>query len=356
MTRNPIAALAALMALGGTAAAQQPAPPGPDLSLLPYANRDDAVRLPDGRTIHMVCMGQGSPTVILTAGSGDWSLTWNKVQPEVAKKTRVCAWDRAGFGFSGVSPKPQTVDNTTTDLQDALKAGRIRGPYVAVGHSLGGYESVLMADRDPQVVGMVLVDPSFPDQISVVQRVAPALWRYAQDHPNPLLPLFQKCSAELKSGSLKYGGPDPDNCLHPQWPPFYPAQLRDALNRGPAETKPAVVAATLDNMIFYLSPKLLEVDSKLVVNPRRNYGGMPLIVLTAGQNQSFPDDPEDVKAQSALYQVEWRRAHDAYAALSTRGVNRIVEGSSHYIHQIKPEVVVGAIDEVVDAARAAERR
>jgi pimeloyl-ACP methyl ester carboxylesterase len=358
MARDPLVTLAVLLALcGTTAAAQQPAPPGPDRSLAPYASRDDDARLPDGRTIHMVCMGQGSPTVILTAGAGDWSITWNKVQPEAAKKTRVCAWDRPGFGLSGASSKPPTVDNTTTDLQDALKAGRIKGPYVLVGHSLGGYESVLFADREPkQTAGMVLVDPSFPDQIAVVRRVAPALLKLVDDNPNPLLPLLQKCSAAIKAGRVRYSGPDPDGCLHPPWPPTYPPELKAALDKRTAEARPETMAAIMDTMTFYMSSKLLDVDSKIAVNPHRNYGDMPLIVLTAGEVQSFPTDPDDVKAQSALYQVEWRRAHDAYAALSTRGVNRIVEGSTHYIQQIKPEVVIGAIDEVVDAARTSKGR
>src|SRR5205814_1606569 len=114
-------------------------------------------RLPDGRTIHLVCMGQGSPVVILTAGEAGWSIAWNKVQPGVAAKTRVCAWDRAGLAFSSPSPKPPTVDNAASDLQAALAAAGIAGPYVVVGHSLGAYESLLLADRQPsKVVGMVL--------------------------------------------------------------------------------------------------------------------------------------------------------------------------------------------------------
>ena len=101
-----------------------------DPTLLPYASTRDSVRLPDGRTFQFVCMGQGSPVVILTTGANGWSVGWHVVQPAVAARTRVCAWDREGFGLSSGTPKPQTVDQSTTDLQAALKAGRIAGPYV----------------------------------------------------------------------------------------------------------------------------------------------------------------------------------------------------------------------------------
>jgi pimeloyl-ACP methyl ester carboxylesterase len=348
--------VAGLLALASAPAAfaEGDASAAPDPTLLPYANPADAVRLPDGRSIHMVCTGQGSPVVILTAGAGEWSMDWNKVQPAIARKTRVCAWDRPGFGFSSSGPAPQTVDRTTSDLQAALKAGGVAGPYVAVGHSLGGYESVLLKDRQPSdVVGMVLVDPSVPDQVTLVRKTAPALDAWSRTHPHPFIPFLGKCAAALRAGTLRYGGPDPDGCLHPKWPTSYPPQLSAALDKGAADSAPEVIAQAMDNMAFYMSQSLLDVDAGITIKPDRNFGSMPLIVLTAGEFETPPDFPAEVKAQIPSWQAEWRRGHDGYAALSTRGVNRVVAGSSHYIHQIKPQVVIDAIDEVVDAARAA---
>ena len=327
-----------------------------DKTLLPYADLSNTVRLPDGRTIHLVCTGRGSPVVILTAGAGDWSIVWNKVQPAVAAKTRVCAWDRPGFGFSAPGPQPQTVDNTTSDLQAALKAGGVAGPYVVVGHSLGGYESTLMKDRAPSdVVGMVLVDPSVPDQMTLLQRTAPGLVEWSRTHPSPFAQLLEKCAAAVRAGVVRHGGPDPDACLHPDWPESYPPQLRAALDKGIADSAPETIAAAQETMVFYMSPKLLDLDSRIVIKPHRDYGSMPLIVLTAGEFDSPPDFPAAVKAEIPAWQAEWRRAHDAYAGLSTRGVNRIVAGSSHYIEQIKPQAVIDAIDEVVDDVRASGR-
>src|SRR4051794_25474200 len=128
-------------------------------------------RIAEGKTIHIKCMGTGSPTVILTAGLGDSE--WQKVQPQVARVTKVCFWDRYGSGFSSKGTGRETVAETTADLMAALKVARVAGPFVAVGHSLGAFESLLWKDRAPKaVVGMVLVDPSIPDQDDRLKKAA----------------------------------------------------------------------------------------------------------------------------------------------------------------------------------------
>jgi len=214
---HPISGLALAGTLFGVAPntlAQENTPPPIDPSLTPYASAKDSARLPDGRTIHLVCMGQGSPVVILTTGSPSWSIAWHAVQPAVAAKTRVCAWDRAGFGLSTGVTKPQTVDQSTSDLQAALKDKRIAGPYVLVGSSYGGWESLLLADREPaKVAGMVLLDPSFPDQTRRRERVGPELMAADVAHPPPFILALRKCAEALRDGTLRPGGPDPDGCL-----------------------------------------------------------------------------------------------------------------------------------------------
>ncbi len=103
-----------------------------------------------------------------------WSLWWGRVQPPLAKQTRVCAWDRAGYGFSSPSPEPQDIIHTTEDLERALKGAGIRGFYLMVGHSMGAYEALRFTDLHRQsVIGMVLVDPAIPDQAAVEERIAP---------------------------------------------------------------------------------------------------------------------------------------------------------------------------------------
>ncbi|HEY7959318.1 MAG TPA: hypothetical protein VID20_04580, partial [Sphingomicrobium sp.] len=90
---------------------------------------------------------------------------------------------------------------------------------------------------------------------------------------------------------------------------------------------------------------------KLVINPKRNYGNMPLIVLTASDFRAPPNYPAAAAAEIPTEQAEWRRGHDAYAALSTRGVNRIVPNSTHAMPDEMPQVVIEAINAVVDDAR-----
>jgi pimeloyl-ACP methyl ester carboxylesterase len=290
--------------------------------------------------------------VVLTAGGGGWSIDWNRIQPAVSARTRTCAWDRPGFGLSGPSPKPQTVNNTTTDLEAALKAGRIAGPYVLVGHSTGAYESLLFADRQPaKVVGMVLVDPSIPDQTAVFDRVTPAQSEWLRVHGNnSLMTLLEKCADGLRAGKVRRGGPDPNGCLRPiPWPPTYPQALRTTLDKRLADSSPEEIAAAMETYASYT--KSIDLDSKMVVNPHRNYGSMPLIVLTASEFLSPPDYSAAAKAEIPQFHAEWERAHDAYAALSTRGVNRTVAGSSHDMPQIKPQAVIDAIDEVVGEVR-----
>ncbi len=91
-----------------------------------------------GFKMHIDCIGEGSPTVILEALSGGFSSYWAWVQPEVAKQVRVCAYDRAGFGWSENDPQPESPQRTAQNLHTLLANANILGPYVMVGHSKGG--------------------------------------------------------------------------------------------------------------------------------------------------------------------------------------------------------------------------
>jgi pimeloyl-ACP methyl ester carboxylesterase len=345
-----LAALAVTV-LAATALAARPGPGGPppiDETLLPYVSTADSVKLPDGRMLHFVCMGKGWPTVILTAGMGDFAgVAWSNIQPDMARISRVCAWDRPGFGLSDGTTAPVTVATTTTDLEAALASGKIAGPYVMVGHSLGSYESLLYTDRHPdKVVGMVLVDGSIPDQVSLLAQVRPN--QPAPDPAaNPMVQLFHKCADGIRAGTAKANGPDPDHCF--DYPPTWPQALRQALAvkvRNPVQYKAmASFAASA------------EVDSKQVVNPSRHYGDMPLIVLTSTVDPppppgvTLPPLTEQQKAQKAAMDAVWNRGHDELAALSTRGINARVPGADHYIQRSKPQVVLDAVAEVVRISR-----
>src|SRR5215216_1052624 len=121
-----------------------------------------------GYSLHINCVGQGSPTVILDAGLGDFSAQWVRVQREVSDTTRVCAYDRAGMGWSEMGPEPRDAKQITRELHTLLTKAGIEGPYVLVGHSFGGLYMQTYAARYPdEVAGVALVDSSTePDQFS----------------------------------------------------------------------------------------------------------------------------------------------------------------------------------------------
>ncbi|HEX5810173.1 MAG TPA: alpha/beta hydrolase, partial [Anaerolineales bacterium] len=121
-----------------------------------------------GYSLHLYCVGQntdGSPTVILESGLGGTSSSWGWIQPSVAKTTRVCAYDRAGMGWSDSSPAPRDVQNIATELHTLLQNAQIPGPYVLAGWSYGGMYVRQYASQYPdEVAGLVLLDSSSPEQ------------------------------------------------------------------------------------------------------------------------------------------------------------------------------------------------
>lgn len=118
----------------------------------------------DGARLNLYCMGSGAPTVVFDAGHQDWAPAWATIQPEVAKWTRTCSYDRAGNGFSGPAPMPRTSEQIAQELHDALRAAGEKRPYVLVGHAFGGYNMRAFAYRYlPEVAGLVLVDSDVGD-------------------------------------------------------------------------------------------------------------------------------------------------------------------------------------------------
>jgi pimeloyl-ACP methyl ester carboxylesterase len=141
------------------------------------AANDQRTYLPPGQLVdvggyrlHMHCSGTaqpGSPTVILEAGAGLASPSWAWVQSRVAETTRVCAYDRAGYGWSDPGPTPRDARQVAHELHTLLEQAAIASPYVLVGHSIGGmYVRVYAAQYPDEVAGLVLVDSSHPDQLT----------------------------------------------------------------------------------------------------------------------------------------------------------------------------------------------
>jgi len=121
----------------------------------------------DGYRLHINCTGTGSPTVVIEVGLGDWSTMWAWVQPEVARTTRICTYDRAGSGWSDAGPMPRDAGQFAKELHTLLHNTNIPGPYVMVGHSLGGLPVRVFTDMYlSEVAGVVLIESMVPGQFT----------------------------------------------------------------------------------------------------------------------------------------------------------------------------------------------
>jgi pimeloyl-ACP methyl ester carboxylesterase len=120
-----------------------------------------------GYRLHIDCAGRGGPTVVLDGGAGEMSADWALVQKEVSGTTRVCAYDRAGMGWSETGPEPRDAERISGELHALLEGAGIEGPYVPAGRSFGGLYMQTYAARYPdEVAGLALVESSHPEQFS----------------------------------------------------------------------------------------------------------------------------------------------------------------------------------------------
>ncbi len=292
-----------------------------------------------GRRINLYCTGSGSPTVVLDAGANDTTLTWRLVQPAVAKNTRVCSYDRAGLGFSDPAPSPRDASAAVRDLHTLVARASIAPPYVLVAHSLAGLYAPLYADRYPrQVVGMVLVDPGVPYQRKRIAQAAPALAQLL----SAVVPWDRACSAAADRGEMHPGANAYAECM---WPPdpTLPNALNALLARQWQRSGTWRALTSADEAADTTS-------SEQVVREQRNYGDMPLIVLS---EQNFIDEFGALPpAQRRALLDAAKQWHDRIAALSSRGENVLVRGSGHDVPIDRPSSVISAIGKVVDQARS----
>ena len=142
----------------------------------------------DGRRLYLTCWGEGSPTVVLDSGHPDGTGIADFGETEflrrLAAETRVCAYDRAGWGQSDPAPnEPRSADDVVDDLDALLKAAEVDGPFVLAGSSFGGMIAAHFADQHPEdVAGVVLLDVPAPSATLSAKEIPEIAW----DHPmNP---------------------------------------------------------------------------------------------------------------------------------------------------------------------------
>jgi len=288
-----------------------------------------------GRKLHIHCTGSGAPTVIIENGGAAFSFDWELVQPEVAKITRICTYDRAGYAWSDVGPEFDTFDQSVHDLHTLLNKSGIDGPYVMVGHSFGGLlVRFYQATYPKDVVGMVLVDSSHEESF---QQVGPKVVRIAELTADQYTALIDEGKANRPKN------PEPDLVPETIFPPYdrLPAQYQ-TLHLWALRRVLQLVKAWGLNLQYDLS----RLHGARTDNPHP-LGKIPLAVLTAYEFNvaEVPGMTSDKVRQDHL------RLQDDLASLSTDSKHVMVAGSGHEIYLYKPAVVVQSISAVVTAVR-----
>jgi pimeloyl-ACP methyl ester carboxylesterase len=241
----------------------------------------------NGHSMTIHCFGTGSPVVVLESGAGAVWTYWHSVFTSIPRDIRVCTYDR--------SPQSHTSQEYVEDLHALLAGAGLDGPYVLVGHSYGGLNVILYADRYPEeVAGIVLEDSSHPDLDARILAVLPT------ESPND--------SADLKS-----------------WREF-------------VSTPQHAVFKTID-----------WTTSCEQVRPIKSLGDIPLIVLTAAApDQDFGNIPADLQAK--LDQAD-QDTQKEFTSLSSNSKQIIATTNNHMVHTVQPQLVIDAILELVKAAR-----
>ncbi len=296
------------------------------------------VRLPDGRRMNLVCMGEGSPVVILENGLGHSA--WSLVQDQLARTTRTCAYDRAGMGFSDEGPRPRDASAVAADLHALLPAAGLKGPYVLVGHSIGGFFVRMYADLFPdEVAGLVLVDPSVENATERALAAEPALLATIKTDEPGQIEVMRRCAVAAQAGEMKPGAEIYKHCA--------PAALADL----PPDVRSALIARYEAPAIYRTMASELESfdrDGKELTAHARSYGDMPLIVLTPAERPNIPALTAEENRQGARLSIQM---HAEQAALSSRGQERLVRATGHYIQTDQPQAVIDAVNQVVADAR-----
>ena len=276
----------------------------------------------DGYKMHIYCMGEGSPTIILDHVGGGSSMDWALIQSRLAERTRVCAYDRAGYGWSEYNPAPRTLDQQARELHTLLVNANEKGPYILVGHSYGARVARVYAAKYPQeVVGMTLMDPGVL-------------------YDDPRYPQETLSELESENSMIRTAR---------RLAPFGLVRILQPFMGGSTFDLPE--KARLANVSFSVSEKywhsLVDQTDLLptIFEEEHNVttlGDIPLLMLISTE----PDDE--------THQV-YTQANIEMSGLSTNGRYQIVEGATHMslAYRTKDaQVCTDGILSVLDAVRA----
>jgi pimeloyl-ACP methyl ester carboxylesterase len=318
-----------------------------------WGTRRDARRYPaPGRLVdigshrlHVVECGAGSLTIVLESGLMSTVLSWSALQGKLAESFRVVSYDRAGLGWSDLGPMPRTADRIVDELNTLLERANVPPPYLLVGHSFGGLTMPLFAARFPdRVAGVVLIDPVVPKEWhppaahelrlatigAKVCRRAALLARFG---------ILRCIAALLKTGAKRSAN-----------------RLVRLISRGSPGDSGTVsspwFAALPDNekamaSVFWIQPKFaLTIASQL--------GHLPASAAKAAEFDDFCRQPVTILTAGTAPERR-RQEHAAMAARLPLGSHILATNSNHWIMQEEPELVIGAIEKVVEYWKAADR-
>ena len=274
-----------------------------------------------GFRLKLHCTGQGRPAVILEAGLGDGIGEWRRVQPQLASFTRVCSYDRAGYGGSDAGPMPRTSLRIAGELDALLRASGETPPYLLVGHSFGGFNVRVFDGRYPkEVAAMLLIDSVQEDQYELLPKAwqavgAAMLERYQrQAHWSPL--------------SIDLGIP------------------RALLLLQGIRPAPFVLQSK------YLKARASELAGIRVsaeqARAAGTLGDQPLIVLTAGRTSDASLSGLSAVDAEAFERTWIDDLQMRLARLSSRGERILVPDSGHDIPAERPDAVVNAVRRLWD--------
>jgi len=272
-----------------------------------------------GYRLHINCTGTGSPTVVIDAGLGDWSTSWGGyVQPEVAKATRVCTYDRAGMGWSEAGPLPRDAAQFARELHTLLQNANVPGPYVMVGHSLGGLPvRVFVHDYASEIAGVVFIDSMNPKQSTQTQA---AVQSQSESRSQP----FSLQAALARFGVIR---------LLVKLPGIAPSIPANEDAYYSLYIRPQSFQATTNEM---QGMPAAGAEASAV----KTFGDLPLIVLTAKLNSNS----------------DWLERQAELLQLSSNSQQLFAENSGHNIQVEEPEAAVAAIIQMVEQVRQTAKK
>ena len=277
----------------------------------------------NGHRMHIICTGSGSPTIVLEAGLGNDALTWGGVQPVLSSTTRVCSYDRAGFGWSDALPAPRYADHVAAELHELLLQAKVTGPIVLMGHSMAGVYMRDYVTRYPaDIVGIVFEDGSTPLQddnpvMKAMDSKAPPPWALellAKSAMSTGIPrLLGMCSQSIKGFDARAAKLQAEDICHTNVSPMFDAM--DGINRSGQET-------------VHSGP----------------YGALPILIIS--------EDPAQMTAVSSTDMANvWNQMQEDLKKLSTRSRRIIAKGSSHYIHIDRADLIEKEVPLFIEQVR-----